>query len=83
MVTAVQIQGNAPHLHYAKSFRLEYSIDCLVFNQVLDAGGDDKVGSCSKTHRAYIKVFYSEIHFFLPTMHSALPHKHVVLVYIV
>jgi len=42
-VTAVQIQGQAPHTDWVATFRLQYSLDCVAFTPVIDTDGNEKV----------------------------------------
>ena len=44
VVTDVQVQGRkSTTVHFVKSYRLEYSVDCITFTSVLDQNGTNKV----------------------------------------
>lgn len=42
-VLAIQTQGGANMDRWVKTFRIEYSQDCVTFNKVLDIDGNDLV----------------------------------------
>ena len=44
IISKIQTQGNAPHTDWVTTFQLEYSVDCVTFDQVLDLAGNGMVG---------------------------------------
>ena len=40
-VTAVQTQGQAPYADWVTTFRLQYSLDCVMFTSVLLTNGTE------------------------------------------
>ena len=56
LVVGIQTQGRADIDHWVKTFRIEYSQDCVQFTKLLDVTGTDMVRSCLFSS-TYLNIF--------------------------